>query len=102
MTPVGTELIITLPHLTFKREEIRGSSGRARDIAEVRREEVAKSASRETSGPANTTKFPLGDHFAAETRTLAWIGSAERAALQTLTNTGGARAAVVLRVDVSV
>ena len=101
-TPVGTELIMTLPHLTFRREEICGSSGKAQDIAEMRREDVAKSASRMMSGPAKTTKFPLGDHFAVETQTLVWIGSVESVVLQTLTKIGGARAAVVLRVDASV
>jgi len=101
-TPVGTKLISTLPHLTLRREEIAGSSGRTWETADVRTCEVAKSVSRETPGPANTTKFPLGVHFAAETRTLAWTGSAESAALQALTRTGGARAALARRVDESV
>jgi len=65
--PVGMELIITLPHLTFWQEEICGSSGKAQDMAEVRREEVAKRASQLTPGPVNMTKFPLGVHFAADT-----------------------------------
>ena len=99
--PVGMELIMTLPHLTFRQEEICGSSGKAWDMAKVRREDVVKSVSCVASGPAKTTKFPLGDHFVVETRTLVWIGSAERAALQTLTKTGEARATVVLRIDAS-
>jgi len=65
--PVGTELISTLPHLTLRWEEIAGSSGRTRDTADVRIWEAAKRTSRETPGPANTTKFPLGVHFAADT-----------------------------------
>lgn len=44
MTPVGTELIITLPHLIFWWEEIYRSSGKAWDIAEVRRDKVVKRA----------------------------------------------------------
>jgi len=100
-TPVGTKLISTLPHLTFRQEEIAGSSGRTWDMADVRRWEVAKSASHETPGPANTTKFPLGVHLAVDTQTLVWVGSVESAALQALTRTRGARAALVRRVDTS-
>jgi len=33
----------------------------------------------EILGPAKTTRFPLGVHFAAETQTLACVGKADRA-----------------------
>jgi len=86
--PVGTELISTLPHLTLRQEEIFGSSGKARETVAVRRWEAEKSASQLTLGLANTTKFPVGVHFAVETQTLAWMGSDANASLHTLISAG--------------
>ena len=78
-TPVGTELISTLPHLTLRQEEMVGSSGRAWPIAEVRMGSALKRVLHKTPGPANTTRLPLGVHFAAKTLMLVWVGKADRA-----------------------
>jgi len=72
-TPVGTELISTLPHLTLRWEDIFGLSGKAQETVVVRRYNVVKRASQLTPGLANMTKFPLGVHFAAESQMLAWM-----------------------------
>ena len=71
-------------------------------MAEVRRCEAAESWSLDVSGPANTTRFPLGVHLQADTRTLAKVGTEARVSLQTPTRPGAKTPACILRVVSSV
>jgi len=87
-TPVGTELISTLPYLMLRQEEMAGSSGRAQLTVEVRIGRALKRVLCETLGPVKTTRFPLGVHFAVETQMLVCVGKADRAWFITLTRAG--------------
>ena len=67
-TPVGTLLTRTLPQWTLRREEMcMLASGNEVAMAVVRRWEAAESWSLDMSGPAKTTRFPLGVHLQADT-----------------------------------
>ena len=60
---------------------------------------MVKGASQLTPGLANMTKFPLGVHFAAETQTLAWVGSEAKALLH-ISMSAGARIETALALSI--
>ena len=70
----------------------RGSNGRGEEVGGS-----GELVSRRSS-PAKTTRFPLGVHLQADTRTLAKVGTEARPSLQTPTRPGAKTLACVLRV----
>ena len=89
----------TLPQRTLRRKETCAlASGNEAATAKVRRWEAAESWSLDISGLAKMTRFPLGVHLQADTRTLAKVGTEARVSLQTPTRPGAKMLACVLRV----